>query len=94
VPSRNHAGEIIGAFQVLNKHAGNFTEADEELLKAVAAQTAIAIEAAQLIGGLQQQRDALLAESTHLWQAVEGRFPQPPFFGSSPLIRQIVRLIE
>ena len=94
VPLRNHAGEIIGAFQVLNKHGGNFTAADEELLKAVAAQAAIAIETAQLIGGLQQQRDALLAENTRLWQAVEGRFAQPPLLGSSPLIRQVVWLIE
>src|SRR5919109_4698908 len=28
VPLRNHAGEIIGAFQVLNKHQGAFTTED------------------------------------------------------------------
>ncbi|HXH10515.1 MAG TPA: sigma-54-dependent Fis family transcriptional regulator [Alphaproteobacteria bacterium] len=94
VPLRNHAGEITGAFQVLNKREGPFTSDDEELLKAVAAQAAIAIETAQLIGGLQQQRDALLVENTQLWQAVEGRYSHPPLLGTSPLIRQIVRLIE
>jgi Nif-specific regulatory protein len=94
VPLRNHAGEIIGAFQVLNKQQDVFTTEDEEILKAVAAQAAISIETAQLIGGLQQQRDALLAENTQLWQAVEGRYLQQPLLGNSPLIRQVVRLIE
>jgi adenylate cyclase len=77
-PLRNHTGEIIGAFQVLNKQQSAFTMEDEEMLKAVAAQAAIAIETAQLIGGLQQQRDALLVENTQLWQAVEGRHSQQP----------------
>jgi Nif-specific regulatory protein len=94
VPLRNHAGEITGAFQVLNKQQGIFTSEDEEMLKAVAAQATISIETAQLIGGLQQQRDALLAENTQLWQAVEGRYFQQPLLGNSPLMRQVVRLIE
>src|SRR5262245_16955293 len=94
VPLRNHAGEISGAFQVLNKQQGAFTAGDEEMLKAVAAQAAIAIETAQLIGKLQQQRDALLAENTQLWHAVEGRYFQQPLLGNSPLMRQVVRLIE
>jgi GAF domain-containing protein len=34
------------------------------MLKAVAAQAAIAIDTAQLVSGLQQQRDALLEENT------------------------------
>jgi Nif-specific regulatory protein len=94
VPLRNHAGEIIGAFQVLNKQQATFGTEDEEMLKAVAAQAAIAIETAQLIGGLQQQRDTLLEENTQLWQAVEGRYFQQPLLGNSPLIRQVTRLIE
>ncbi len=94
VPLRNHAGEIIAAFQVLNKQQGTFITEDEEMLKVVAAQAAIAIETAQYIGGLQQQRDALLVENTQLWQAVEGRYFQQPLLGNSPLIRQVRRLIE
>jgi Nif-specific regulatory protein len=94
VPLRNHAGDIIGAFQVLNKQRGAFTTDDEEVLKAVAAQAAIAIETAQFIGGLQQQRDALLAENSQLWQAVEGRYTRQPLLGTSPHIREVVRLIE
>jgi GAF domain-containing protein len=91
VPLRNHPGEITGAFQVLNKQQGTFITKDEEMLKAVAAQAAIAIETAQLIGGLQQQRDALLMENTQLWQAVEDRYFQQPLLGYSSLIRQVVR---
>jgi Nif-specific regulatory protein len=94
VPLHNHAGEITGAFQVLNKQQGTFITEDEEMLKTVATQTAIAIETAQLIGGLQQQRDALLVENTQLWQAVEGRYFQQPLLGNSPLIPQVMRLIE
>lgn len=94
VPMRNHTGETVGAFQVLNKQQGVFSTEDEEVLKAVAAQAAIAIETAQLVGGLQQQRDALLAENSQLWQAVEGRYFQQPLLGNSPLMRQVIRLIE
>jgi len=32
VPLRNFAGEIIGAFEVLNKEEGTFTAEDEEIL--------------------------------------------------------------
>jgi GAF domain-containing protein len=76
VPMRNHRGEVVGAFRVLNKQQGVFPTEDEEKLKAVAAQEATAIETAQLVGGLQKHRDALLAENSHLWQVVEGRFFQ------------------
>jgi transcriptional regulator with GAF, ATPase, and Fis domain len=64
------------------------------VLKVAAGQAAIAIETAQLFGGLQQQRDALLIENTHLWQAVEGHHAQPPLLGKSPFIKQGVHLIE
>jgi Nif-specific regulatory protein len=94
VPLRNHAGQIIGAFEVLNKLREAFTTKDEEVLKAVAAQAAIAIETAQLVGGLQQQRNELLEENSQLWEAVEGRYSHGPLLGNSPLIRQVTRLIE
>src|SRR5437764_5842890 len=46
VAVRNHRGEIIGAFEVLNKHAGVFTRRDEESLCALASHAANAIESA------------------------------------------------
>ena len=48
MPMRNKLGEIIGVFQCLNKEEGAFSKEDERLLEALASQTAIAIENAQL----------------------------------------------
>src|SRR5690242_11526656 len=36
VPMRNHEGATVGSFEVLNKHAGVFTERDEASLLALA----------------------------------------------------------
>jgi DNA-binding response OmpR family regulator len=44
VPMKNLNGIMVGAFQVLNKKEGIFTEQDELFLSAMAATTAIAIE--------------------------------------------------
>ncbi|GEM_PF-417582 len=47
VPMRNREGEVIGAFQVLNKFGSPFTGQDEEWLQALAAVAAGLIEQAQ-----------------------------------------------
>ena len=44
VPLRTNNGEIIGTFEVLNKETGVFSKADEEILKALAAQAAISLK--------------------------------------------------
>ena len=49
-------GRVIGVFQVLNKRGGPFTNEDEEMLGALAASAAVAVENAQL-----------LAEQKRLW---------------------------
>lgn len=49
MPMRNVKFEIIGVFQVLNKKDGDFTEADEEILLAIAANAGIAIENNKLL---------------------------------------------
>lgn len=48
LPIKNLKQEIIGAFQVLNKSKGSFTEADEDLLIAIGSSAGIALENAQL----------------------------------------------
>jgi len=48
MPVKDIEGDILGAIQVLNKHKGIFTEEDEELLEAFAAQTATAVQNALL----------------------------------------------
>jgi Nif-specific regulatory protein len=94
VPLRNYMGEISGAFEVLNKASGAFTTEDEELLKALAAQAAIAIETAQMVQELSQHRDRLLDENTQLRQEVEGRFATSNIIGTCEKIQRVVRLIE
>lgn len=47
VPLRGRSGELFGAFEVLNKHDGAFTQADEEALVELAAHAAVALENAQ-----------------------------------------------
>jgi HD-GYP domain-containing protein (c-di-GMP phosphodiesterase class II) len=47
-PMTNNKGEIIGAFQVLNKVNGSFLPADEQILLVFAEQAAASIENAQL----------------------------------------------
>ncbi len=94
VPLRKRQGEIMGTFQVLNKKEGDFTEDDEQLLKAFAAQAAIALETAQLFEELREHRDQLLEENTQLWKEVEGRLSTQSILGTSEKIQYIVRLIE
>ncbi len=48
IPMRTREGKILGVFQVLNKRRGVFTERDEELLAAFAAQADIAVRNAIL----------------------------------------------
>lgn len=48
MPIKNLNQEIIGAFQVLNKFNGEFSEEDEDLLVAIGSSAGIALENAQL----------------------------------------------
>ena len=94
VPLSNHEGEIIGAFEVLNRRRGAFGPEDEDLLRALAAQAAVAIETAQLVSELQAHRDRLLSENVQLRKEVRGRFAPGSILGTSPRIQRIVQIIE
>ncbi len=59
VPMIGALGGLVGVLQVLNKHDGPFTHADEELLVALASQAAIAIENARLYHSVVQQNQEL-----------------------------------
>ena len=52
VPMFDKEGQTIGAFELLNKVAGNFTQADEEALAELAAHAAVAIENTQHVEDL------------------------------------------
>jgi Nif-specific regulatory protein len=94
VAVRNQHGEIIGAFEALNKRVGVFTARDEESLTALASHAAIAIETAQLIGELRRNQDELAQQNAHLWREVESRYATHGIIGSGQRIQQVVRLIE
>src|SRR5262245_14306011 len=79
--------EVVGAFEVLNKRQGNFDEEDEEVLKSLAAQSAIAIQTARSIGELTK-------ENAHLWHEVEGQYARRRIIGNSPKIQSVLQLIE
>jgi Nif-specific regulatory protein len=94
VPLASHEGEIIGAFEVLNRRRGAFGPEDEEFLRALAAQAGVAIETARLVSELQSHRDRLLSENVQLRKEVRGRFSPDGILGTSERIQQIVRTIE
>jgi signal transduction histidine kinase/putative methionine-R-sulfoxide reductase with GAF domain len=59
VPMLGAQGALVGVLQVLNKHDGPFTTADEELASALGSQAAIAIENARLYHSLILQNQEL-----------------------------------
>lgn len=59
MPMRNKEGKIIGVFQLLNKHTGDFTSEDESILDALSVHAAIAIENARLY---EQEREMISIE--------------------------------
>ena len=94
VAMRNQRGDILGAFEVLNKRTGPFNTRDEEALMALASHAAVAIETAQLISELRRSQDELVQQNTHLWREVESKYAAHGIVGAGPRIQQIVRLVE
>jgi Nif-specific regulatory protein len=94
VPLRSLQGEPIGVVEVLNKRSGAFTDEDVEVARLLGAQTALALETAQRVGGLRRDHDELMATNARLAREVQGRFAAGRILGNSARIREIVRLIE
>jgi len=94
VPMRNHRGEIIGAFEALNKLSGPFGERDEDSLTALASHAAIAIETAQLVGDLRRNQDELAEQNGNLLREVERRYSAHGIICAGSKMQQVVRLIE
>jgi Nif-specific regulatory protein len=94
VPLRTPAGEVIGAFQLLNKKPGIFTKADEQVAVTLADQAAVAVETATMVQTLHRQRRDVEAENIQLRRQVEEKFPTQRIIGQSPPMQAIVRLID
>lgn len=63
--------KVVGVMQVLNKLSGEpFVEQDLQLLTTLAAQAAIAVENAQLVKSLKEERDRLLAKEAEVRAAI------------------------
>jgi transcriptional regulator with GAF, ATPase, and Fis domain len=86
VPLRGRDGELLGAFELINKRCGPFTQEDEEALVELAAHAAVALENAQ------DRRQLLTANRRIAQQASE----KVQLVGESPAIealRSIVRRV-
>jgi signal transduction histidine kinase/putative methionine-R-sulfoxide reductase with GAF domain len=59
-PMKNHLGKTIGVVQVLNKHRGEFTDDDAEILAALATQAAVSIDNSRLFMSVTQKNIQLL----------------------------------
>ena len=94
VPLRNPSGEIIGAFETLNKNHGFFNAEDETSLTALASHAATAIETAQLVGNLRRSQDELAEQNGHLRREVASRYSTHGIICAGARMQQVVRLIE
>jgi Nif-specific regulatory protein len=93
-PLEVRGGERIGVFEVLNKRRGKFTAADARLLKSLAANAAMAIENARLIGELEVRGRALESENRQLRQELGGHWRGPALLGATPVMENLRRMIE
>jgi signal transduction histidine kinase len=59
-PMKNHLGKTIGVVQVLNKHRGEFTDDDADILAALATQAAVSIDNSRLFMSVTQKNIQLL----------------------------------
>jgi len=84
VPLRGSRGELFGAFEIINKRSGSFTEEDQEALIELAAHAAVALENAQ-------DRQQLLRTNRQIAdQAAEG----VRMIGDSPAIEALRSIIR
>lgn len=83
-PLRNAEGKILGAFEVINKNTGLFTENDEESLAHLAQHAAAAIENTWQHESLARSRDSLTEQVT---QGVR-------IIGNSPAVEALRNTVE
>ncbi|MCP4953564.1 MAG: sigma-54-dependent Fis family transcriptional regulator [Proteobacteria bacterium] len=70
VPLINSANQTIGAFELINKTGGNFSDSDQAALIDLAAQSAVAIENTQLVENLESKRRIVADEAAGQVQLV------------------------
>ena len=84
VPLINSANQTIGAFELINKAGGNFSDSDQAALIDLAAHSAVAIENTQLVENLESKRRIVADQAAGQVQLV----------GSCLKIQQLKQTIE
>jgi Nif-specific regulatory protein len=79
----------LGVFEVLNKRRANFDDADAEVLQAISAQAAIALENASMFETMERERAELARDNDLLRKEVSGTFATQNILGRSGPVRAI-----
>ncbi|MCX6859529.1 MAG: sigma-54-dependent Fis family transcriptional regulator [Verrucomicrobia bacterium] len=95
IPLRRLDGEVVGTFEVLNKHGGSpFTAEDEESLQCLAAQAAIALQNAQIFDEINRYRSDLERENARLWRETAQTSWSTRIAGTSVRIQHVLQQIH
>ncbi|MDD4266692.1 MAG: sigma-54-dependent Fis family transcriptional regulator [Pirellulales bacterium] len=84
VPLRSRSGEVIGAFELLNKGEGTFDSDDEDVLAELAGHAVIALENAQ-------DRQQLMSANRQITDQAAGRIVM---IGESPAIQALRSIVQ
>ena len=93
LPLAGADGEIIGAFEILNKRVGTYTAEDTQIALSLGANAALASQNAQMIGELRRHRATLEAENRNLLREIGGRLPAQSLLGTSAPIEALRTMI-
>ena len=93
-PLTTFEGQVIGAFQVLNKRDGPFTHEDEQILSMLASQACVAIENVQNYQASVERHHSLSSENSHLKKQLAGKYAYPSFVGDSPPILEVKKALD
>ncbi len=94
VPIHLVKGDLIGVFEFLNKRVGVFTDEDEKVALAVAAEAGLAVNSREALHELRGQHDLRQKEHTPPGFLEESLFSTQRLVGTSPSMQRIVRLID
>jgi len=94
VPIKNMRGEVIGVCEAINKKSGSFGTDDSEILEAVAAHAASAIETALLNDAQKKGRERGAPKDELNHKGELGQVYLRNIVGTSPRTQAVVRLID
>jgi Nif-specific regulatory protein len=94
VPLKGRDERILGAFQILNKRAGSFTDEDVEMLVTLARHAAVTIERTLQYYALTDTVSNLSQENIWLRHEITDHFPFTAIVGRSQAIKKVLRLVE